>query len=279
MTLRLGRWIRWALASSTVACLAAAAAGCLSTPPEESAAREQEGLAKTDGPECASQLDQLEMLRQAGKTLAAGGNVPGPTAAEASRSAAAVSQAAGACHCALVTVHCGGNGIPDGAAAACLPATCTLLLSQNMCNLYHLVDGQQVPPGSIAGNGTPPTVPPATADDIYDYCAVKHEARHSCDDPNMPACASETYAYGTGYLCLKNSYDANCGSAPPVSAFCVTLASYLQLTLAAEDFNNCLCMSGTTCQSCIDQCNARQIKPPPGTCLNLGNLYCHDNGK
>jgi hypothetical protein len=179
------------------------------------------------------------------------------------------------CSCPTVTVHCQANLLPPNIAGQCNRSVCELDLSPSSCAQFNLHEGQQVDPRSLLGYDQPPPAP----QDPYDYCAVKHEARHACDQPIAKSgCETEESAYMATYACLKNRFDANCSPFPAQSgalfAYCSSVRQEIQGVLAAAEFNHCVCLPNKTCDQCTSACDGRV--PAVGICSALGATYCGD---
>jgi hypothetical protein len=178
------------------------------------------------------------------------------------------------CSCETVTVHCTAP-LPPDVAGECRRSICDLSLSPTSCAQFNLHDGQVIDPRQLIGYDQPPPAP----QDPEDYCAVKHEARHACDQPiAVPDCETEQNAYMTDYACLKNRFDANCSPFPAQSgalfAYCNTVRGELQGVLAAAEFNHCVCLPNKTCAQCTSDCYYR--KPQVEICSGLSKYYCGD---
>jgi hypothetical protein len=176
------------------------------------------------------------------------------------------------CHCVQVTVSCSS----DLGYASSDRAACTLALPLGMCGTLGLVDGANADPIALLGLPLDGNAVSST-DDVYAFCAVKHEARHTCDAPAIRNCQSEQNAYTVSADCMRGVWASSCGvSAAP--AWCDGVARAIAAHDAAYAFNVCACDAQTTCNECQGRCRA-QFPEVTSTCRDSAKAYCAVNGK
>lgn len=167
-----------------------------------------------------------------------------------------------ACACPSVVVHCRGGG---SMYANTDRGACTFAFPPAMCAVLGLEDGSSIDPETLL---TAAPQKRLSADDVYDFCAGKHEASHACDAWTVSSCASEGRAYGVTVACMRELLPAVCEDASD----CHRLGVYIEASEAARDVNECLC-TGDTCAACAASCSAAH----PGassTCDRAAAAYC-----
>lgn len=168
---------------------------------------------------------------------------------------AATLKSARACSCAEVTINCHVSG-PYHARAD--RAGCALDLPPGACSVLGLEDGAKVDPLGIIAAALPDAL---DADDVYELCTAKHEARHTCDGASVSACASEISAYEVTAECM-GAYASD-----------AKVAHNLEGSQAAAELNACLC-GATACETCFAQCKSAHPQFAD-TCEQARSVYCH----
>lgn len=161
---------------------------------------------------------------------------------------------ASACHCAEVTIRCSVQG-PYHARTD--RATCTLELPPRACDVLGVEDGAKANPEALMAAQLPADL---GADDVYEICTAKHEARHACDGAKVAQCTGEVEAYEVSVACMS-AYVAD-----PNVAF------NIEGSIAAKEMNACLC-TGASCSTCASRCRNDHPKFI-GTCVQAEVVYC-----
>lgn len=167
------------------------------------------------------------------------------------------------CHCADVSVACNGGG---SMYATTDRVTCTVALPPAICALFDLSLGARVDPRTMLERPAPPDL---DADQIFDFCAGKHEASHACDAPSVTSCATEARAYRVTVACMTAELPALCAKD---AGECSRLSLYVDAGRAAGELNDCLC-GGASCPTCTKQCHDAHADVPT-TCEAAGASYC-----
>jgi hypothetical protein len=176
------------------------------------------------------------------------------------------------CHCAEVTIACSsalGYASSDRAA-------CALALPRGMCGTLGLSEGDAIDPLALLALARDRATA-GSADDVYAFCAMKHEARHTCDAPTVRPCESEQSAYSVSLVCMSDLWSSSCASGQR-SGWCQAVQRSIEAHSAARTFNACACAPDATCTSCTKQCSAA-FTDLGGVCRDSARAYCKVNGK
>jgi len=152
---------------------------------------------------------------------------------------------------------------------------CRLELSPTMCAELGLTVGASLDPKAVLALPFPSFPTPVA---LYDFCATKHEARHTLDDsPYLRNCESEVAAYDVSVACLRDYQSSHCG-VPGAPAWCDHLPGYVAGGRASRELNACLCRASTTCAACLEECDD-DSPSVANVCSEAARAYCAVNGK
>jgi hypothetical protein len=149
-------------------------------------------------------------------------------------------------------------------------------MPRGMCETLSVAEGTKLDPTSLLSL-TSDLTSETSAGDIYAFCAVKHEARHTCDASSRRACETEQHAYTESRDCMRGIYASACEVADTPS-WCADVKRAIEAHDAAYAFNVCACEEASSCASCRTRCKT-QFTELSATCDESATAYCVVNGK
>jgi hypothetical protein len=180
--------------------------------------------------------------------------------------------------CSSVTVTCD-TTICGNSPACASTNSCDMYVSPGLCKQMGLKDGGSYPPSDIISAGN--NGDPLTAGQAVNFCAASHEATHMEDPGCISNCQTEQNAYSASSQCMQGYFSQYCTHPGQVfgwgPAECDALQKQISYAQSALGFSQCLCSTGSTCDSCEAEC--RTGGASNSSCESLGNSYCPRNGK